>query len=217
MANDVRKRTLNENDITWVSTISESRYPAYSSCINTWNKLPGRKIMFAEGDFKTIDSIDLINFKDIIFNDCRWLSKKRPYKAYKAPYKRSYVEPAGIQDTTCSFGMRMSRTTDDTTVTPQQIKMKQRTQKNITAPMEGARLNELENARTTQRRTSPRAREREREGTRHQTGQHLTAKWHSRLTNITHDKRQKQIKRVQSTWRTTQQQTKQPKTRHTGK
>ena len=87
MANDVRKRTLNENDITWVSTISESRYPAYSSCINTWNKLPGRKIMFAEGDFKTIDSIDLINFKDIIFNDCRWLSKKRPYKATRFWFK----------------------------------------------------------------------------------------------------------------------------------
>lgn len=81
------RMTLNASDITWVSTISQSRYPAYSSCINTWDKLPGRKIMFTEGNFTPIDAVEVVDFNDIIFDDCKWLSKKRPNKATRFWFK----------------------------------------------------------------------------------------------------------------------------------
>lgn len=83
----VSRKILNENSITWISTISELRYPAYSRCINTWNKLPGRKIMFAEGKFSTIPEIEMTDFESIVFENCRWRSKKRPNKATRFWFK----------------------------------------------------------------------------------------------------------------------------------
>jgi hypothetical protein len=78
---------MNEKETVWVSTISESRYPTYAPCINTWDKLPGRKIMFAEGSFSPIDAVEVVDFKDIVFDNCKWLSKKRPNKATRFWFK----------------------------------------------------------------------------------------------------------------------------------
>lgn len=43
--------------------------------------------MFAEGSFKPIDDVEVVDFKDIVFDECKWLSKKRPSKATRFWFK----------------------------------------------------------------------------------------------------------------------------------
>jgi len=80
---------LKENDITWISSISSSKINSYSACIETWHLLKGRKILFLEGDsnYKFPD-VDIVNFEKILDrNNCNWIKKKRPFKAYRFWFK----------------------------------------------------------------------------------------------------------------------------------
>lgn len=43
--------------------------------------------MFAEGEFSTVPEVELVNFDSIVFENCKWLSKKRPNKATRFWFK----------------------------------------------------------------------------------------------------------------------------------
>lgn len=75
------------DQITWVSTISSSRFPTYKECIKSWSMLPGNKILYAEGEIKDIENISVIDFFSTIKKDCSWIRKKRPTKAHRFWFK----------------------------------------------------------------------------------------------------------------------------------
>ena len=78
-----------QSDITWISTIDAGKYDAYyCNAINTWNLLPGRKILFLDGSAEVIPDIEVIDFwQTIDKNSSNWLSETRPKKAHRFWFK----------------------------------------------------------------------------------------------------------------------------------
>lgn len=76
-------------NITWISSTSLSRYnDFYKYAIDTWNYLPGNKIIFSEDEISLPKFIRCLNINDLIKDkEYRWLSKERPAKANRFWYK----------------------------------------------------------------------------------------------------------------------------------
>jgi hypothetical protein len=80
---------ISSNDITWISSTSKDRFDAYYKySIQTWDKLPGKKILFvSESLSKNIEDIEILNFWNIVNPNQQWLSKSRPNKAHRFWFK----------------------------------------------------------------------------------------------------------------------------------
>jgi hypothetical protein len=78
-----------QDNITWISTIDADKYNAhYRNAIDTWHLLPGRKILFLDGESEVIPEIEVIDFWKTIDKDLSiWLSKPRPKKAHRFWFK----------------------------------------------------------------------------------------------------------------------------------
>ena len=80
---------MSPNDVTWVSTIDSAKYNAsYKDSIDTWNLLPGRKILFLDGEADVIPEIEVVEFWSTVNKESsKWLSESRPKKANRFWYK----------------------------------------------------------------------------------------------------------------------------------
>jgi hypothetical protein len=70
------------NNITWVSTIDAGKYnETYRYAIDTWNQLPGRKILFLDGTAEVIPEVEVIDFWSTVDKSkSKWLTQAKPSK-----------------------------------------------------------------------------------------------------------------------------------------
>jgi hypothetical protein len=72
---------------TWISTISNKLFKTYEPAINTWNQLPGDKILLIDGGINYIDGVIVKDFWELIHKDYNWLKEIRPTKASRFWFK----------------------------------------------------------------------------------------------------------------------------------
>lgn len=75
--------------ITWVSTIDAARYNwAYRYAIDSWHLLPGRRILFLDGEATVRPEIETQDFWLTVDRDkSHWLQQPRPKKAHRFWFK----------------------------------------------------------------------------------------------------------------------------------
>ena len=79
------------NSITWITSISQKRFDEliYNKCLKTWNNIPGKKVLFSEGEIN-LQGFDFVDLNKIInkeyLSSIKGLTYTRIYKKAFATY-----------------------------------------------------------------------------------------------------------------------------------